>query len=432
MKRLRSKALTVSLAVCLVLASGVTAACGAVGSMVPFTPGGGSPLAAQAATPVRHDITQATSDRAQLNTIAFDGLGFLTGTLGSDSFFPPGKVADFWGFQYLRDNDPTEMGHNTDFLTKVALNTYNTLTPKQRTQLRTLAKKQVGSINTYGYRRFVLMDAFRRNLEGDLPAGTTGLNPDAVMDYSAGLYKLDGRISYQRAQVMGGIIRGLSKKQRAKLNSLKGKGVASWPNAIEPKDMRGLSRDEKVAVMTYAADLYAWYAGSVTADVYFCPERHGTYFGSFYLKDAKAVGSPGYSIPTTMTGDMGEAFLNALDPTQRATITQLVEQQRSDISGIVDARTRVSKLLRRFRSGKSVSSKTLANLMGDYGAHDGALSYRYAAAFAQVAKTLTPEQKATFASYRTQMVGNLSPTGAYLYSQPIAMPQIPSSDFLFK
>ena len=25
----------------------------------------------------------------------------------------------------------------------------------------------------------------------------------------------------------------------------------------------------------------SWYAGSVTADVYFCPERQGTYFGSF-------------------------------------------------------------------------------------------------------------------------------------------------------
>ena len=40
--------------------------------------------------------------------------------LGRDSFFPPGKVADFWGFQYLRDNDPSEMGHNTDFLTRAA------------------------------------------------------------------------------------------------------------------------------------------------------------------------------------------------------------------------------------------------------------------------------------------------------------------------
>ncbi|MCP4689972.1 MAG: hypothetical protein GY859_18110, partial [Desulfobacterales bacterium] len=36
-------------------------------------------------------ITQAVSDNAQMKTIAFDGLAFLTGDLCSDSFFPPGK-----------------------------------------------------------------------------------------------------------------------------------------------------------------------------------------------------------------------------------------------------------------------------------------------------------------------------------------------------
>ena len=74
--------------------------------------------------PGAYTMTQTLSDEAQGMTIAFDGLAFLTGNLGSDSFFPPGKVADFWGFQYLRDNDPSQMGHNTDFLTSAALNMY--------------------------------------------------------------------------------------------------------------------------------------------------------------------------------------------------------------------------------------------------------------------------------------------------------------------
>ena len=65
-------------------------------------------------------IEQTLSDQAQLTTLAFDGLSFITGSLEADSFFPPGKVADFWGFQYLRDNDPSDMGHNTGFLTKAA------------------------------------------------------------------------------------------------------------------------------------------------------------------------------------------------------------------------------------------------------------------------------------------------------------------------
>jgi hypothetical protein len=144
-------------------------------------------------------ISQTLSDEAQRNTIAFDGLAFLTGSLGADSFFPPGKVADFWGFQYLRDNDPSRMGHNPLFLTSAAFNMWNVLTTDQRAQLVGLANRQVSSINDYAYRRFVLMKAFRRLLEGDAPAGSPGLDLSAVKAYSAELYRLDGQMSYDRA-----------------------------------------------------------------------------------------------------------------------------------------------------------------------------------------------------------------------------------------
>ena len=65
----------------------------------------------QAAGQARMNMEQTLSDQAQGMTIAFDGLAFLTGSVGADSFLPPGKVADFSGFQYLRDNDPTGLGH---------------------------------------------------------------------------------------------------------------------------------------------------------------------------------------------------------------------------------------------------------------------------------------------------------------------------------
>jgi len=42
--------------------------------------------------------------------------------------------------------------------------------------------------------------------------------------------------------------------------------------------------------MTYASDIFSWYVGDTNADIYFCPERHGTYYGGFYIKDAPAVG----------------------------------------------------------------------------------------------------------------------------------------------
>ena len=60
------------------------------------------------------------SDQAQLHTIAFDGLAFLTGDFGFDTFLPPGKVSDYFGFQYMRDIDAKGGGHNTSFLTRIA------------------------------------------------------------------------------------------------------------------------------------------------------------------------------------------------------------------------------------------------------------------------------------------------------------------------
>jgi hypothetical protein len=378
-------------------------------------------------------IQQTLSDGAQRNTIAFDALAFITGNLGADSFFPPGKVADFWGFQYLRDNDPSQMGHNTDFLTRASFNMLVTLTPDQRGELIALAESQVDAINQYAVMRFVLMDAFRRQLAGDLPAGSSGLDQHAVMAYSADLYYLDGAISYQRAQVMGGLLRELDANQKDYLDAMVGKGMLIWPVVAEPDELRSLDHDVKVAVMTYAGDMFSWYAGSIEADVYFCPERQGTYFGAFYLKDAPAVGNPGYTIPSNLTAEMGDALLKTLSADQAAIITGLVNDQKPALYEIVDRRTDISGLLRQFMGGSTPDQTTVSNLMGHYGELDGEIIYRYATVFAQVAHTLTADQHAQVVKLRTDLLKELSyPTGAYLYAEPIPMPAIPDTDFLFK
>jgi hypothetical protein len=89
-----------------------------------------------------YSLEQAMSDNAQLSTIAFSGLAFITGYAGADSFFPPGKVADFFGFQYMRDVDTAGYGHNTLFLSRVANNVLYILNDAQKAKLVALAKEQ--------------------------------------------------------------------------------------------------------------------------------------------------------------------------------------------------------------------------------------------------------------------------------------------------
>jgi hypothetical protein len=369
-------------------------------------------LPAAAAAAPRFDLTQAITDFAQKTTLAFDGLGMLTGNLESQSFFPPGKVADYWGFQYLRDNDPDDMGHNTSFLTRVACDVLFILTDEQLASLKGLASSQVSSINQYGYLRYPLMKAFRRLVDGDLPTGATGLDVAAVRAASRELYRLDGQISYDRAVLYARIFRSLSPGQRAYLDAMVGKGWASWPakSMDDVRDrLRGLSNDESVAVMTYAGDMFSWYAGSVDADVYFCPERHGTYFGSFYMKDAPAIGHEGYSIDEQLTATAGSALCDAgmgyVTADQAAIVSALVDAQRNNLyagpSNIVAARTAIATALRSLITSVEPSAAfldqvkaTVLDASGVYGELDGENVAAYATAFARVNASLSSAQKA--------------------------------------
>lgn len=377
----------------------------------------------------RYSLEQAISDRAQLHTIAFDGLAFLTGDFGYDTFLPPGKVSDYFGFQYMRDIDAKEGGHNTSFLTTIANNMLAVLDDNQKAQLLALAKAQASDIRTFAEKRLPLIKAFRRNLEGDLPAGCKGLDKSAVIKLSADLYELDGRLSYDRAKVMGGIIHHFSASQKAALAKLKFGDSRTWPDVADQLDKRSMPHTVNVAVMTYASEMFAWYAGSLEADTYFCPERHGMYFGGFGMKTAPAMGKKDYSISTTLTGDSGEAFLAALTVSQRKWVTDLIDLQRKDLAEIVKTRRAISAELRRFQKGETADKDTILALSRRYGERDGEMAYFYATAFGKVGQTLTADQKAILASLRK--IDPTEPKGPFLYSDPIRNPTIVNTDFLF-
>ena len=348
----------------------------------------------------QYSLEQATSDQAQLHTIAFDGLAFLTGDFGSDTFLPPGKVSDYFGFQYMRDIDAKEGGHNTSFLTRIALNMLAILNDDQKAQLVALGKEQEKDIQRFAEMRLPLIKAFRRNLEGDLPAGSKGLEKNAVVKYSADLYELDGLLAFERAKVMGGILHGLSAQQKTALAKLKFGDSGTWPDVPEQFDRRSMSHTVHVAVMTYASEMFAWYGGSLEADTYFCPERHGMYFGGFGMKTAPAMGKKNYSISTTLTGDSGEGFLATLNDAQRKRITDLIDLQRQNLTEIVKTRRAIATELRRFQKGESADKDKVLSLSKRYGELDGEMSYLYATAFAEVGKTLSAEQKEKLAKMR--------------------------------
>lgn len=376
-----------------------------------------------------YTISQTISDQAQQNTIAFDGLAFMTGDACSDTFIPPGKVADYAGFQYLRDNDRTQMGHNTDFVTRTADNVLVTLNSDQLAQFVTLSQEESPLTTQYGLERFPLATAFRSQYAGTLPSGSTGLDKAAVMAWSGSLYDIDANISIARAKTYASVINSLNQSQRAYLDQMKSEGLLAYPVVDASAVLKNSGQGNSVAMRTYASEMFAWYAGSVDADVYFCPERQATYFGSFYMKDRPAMGNAGYSISTTLTGDSGADFLVLLTADQRAKITGLVDLQRADLNDIVATRKAIATELRRPLTGGTIDENAVHTLSEHYGALDGEISYYYATHFAEVGSTLTSDQKAKMVALRN--LSSYSCQGAFLYSQPISMPQNIPSAFLF-
>lgn len=275
------------------------------------------------------------------------------------------------------------------------------------------------------------MVAFRRQLNGSIPSGSSGLSKSAVMQYSADLYELDAKISLQRAQLFGEIINSLSADQKTFLDGMVKGGFASWASLGDQVDKKSLTVDQHVLVMTYASEMFGWYAGDVEADTYFCPERQADYFGGFYIKDAPAIGNAGYTIDESITGDKGQQFITALSSIQKPIITNIVETQRIAINSIVEKRRAISTELRKALAGSTIDTSKVIALAREYGSLDGEISYYYATAFAQVGNTLTAEQKAKLTAIKDLDEYTCPSTSAYLYSAKINMPAVTNTDFLF-
>jgi|GEM_PF-7126452 len=68
---------------------------------------------------------------------------------------------------------------------------------------------------------------------------------------------------------------------------------------------------------------------------------------------------------------------------------------------------------------------------GWFGVLEGEIVYRAATAYPQVNQSITAEHQTTLLTHRTDLLSILTfPSGVYLYSQPIDIPELPLPDFL--
>lgn len=379
-------------------------------------PGQGQGRGAQA-----YNIEQAISDNAQLHTISFSGLAFLTGDFGASTFIPPGKVCDFFGFQYLRDIDAQGSGHNPKFLDRIVGNVLKVLDDAQQQQFLDLAKEQATQLEELARMRLPVIAAFHRQSDGKLPAGSKGLDQEAVTAAIGAIFRRDAELSLRRAEIMAAVALSLTDAQKAALAPMKFGDFATWPDQGEVRDIirdktRGQGQMFNVAFMTYASEFFSWTKGSVEADTYFCPERHGTYFGGFYMKDMPAMGKKDYDISTSVTGESGRTLVEeVLDARQRPLLTGLIAQQKPAMQEMITVRRSISTELRKLLAGKAPDRETVLKLGERYGRLDGSTSWAMAMAFASINATLTPAQRATMMKLRN--LDGYTSAPYYIYSR---------------
>jgi len=391
----------------------------------PDKPGGGQN---------NYSIEQAVSDTAQLHTIAFSGLAFITGDFGASTFMPPGKVCDFFGFQYMRDIDAAHKGHNPMFLNRVAGNVMHVLNDAQKKKFLDLAEEQASQLEELAKMRLPLIKSFHRQLDMQLPAGSSGLNEASVIQYVGNIFEKDAALSLRRAEVMAEVVHSLTDEQKAYLGKMKFGDFNTWPEMDERDALKsrgqGKSQLFNVAFMTYLSEFFSWTAGNLEADTYFCPERHGTYFGGFYMKDMPAMGKRDFDISTSRTGDSGRDFLEqVLNSTQRAAFTEILAKQKKAIMETITVRRAISTELRKFLAGQQPDKAKVLALGRHYGELDGEMSWLYTMAFAKVNSTLTSDQRAALMKLRN--LDGYKSAEAYIYSRPTTNVDVPNSDFLF-
>ncbi len=370
----------------------------------------------------KYSVEQAISDSAQLHTISFAALSFMSSGVCEMSFLPPGKHASYFGFQYLRDVVGGAAGHEQNFVPRVANNLLYILSSQQRAILINLAKQQQKKIKQFALERFPLLIAFDRYAKKQLPQGVTRLSKGKIVQHSGDLYALDGELSYERAVAFSKVVTSLTQDQKNHLHQFKNKPYDLWPQRNEQVDKRQFEHSIHVALMTYASELFSWYIGDLKKDVYFTPERTAAYFGAYWTKAApmKAVRRDNYRISTELTGDSGARFLRILNPQQKTQITSLIRRQKPFLREMVRVRESIAAELRKIFRGKVANRDKILSLSRKFGELDGEIAYLYADNFTNIKTSLSQSQLKKAIQIRN--IAQYQCKGAFIYAEPSPIP----------
>ena len=266
-----------------------------------------------------------------------------------------------------------------------------------------------------GLSRFIPITLFRKYYNK-----TRNLSKTELEQWSNSFWTLDGQLAIQRSQVMGNILYSMSSESKNYIDiNIKGKSMINWPS-VEMPDFRSITNNNniKTAILTYAGDLLSWYLGNITTDTYFCPERFQTMFGSFYVKDAPAVGNINYTISSNLTANSGISFNNVLNTVQQNLMANITTINIIMLKKIVELRKKISTELRNSISNSTLNITNILFWSQRIGILDADINYNSIKVIKNLALTTTQLQ--SIKTMRQNILGDLAyPENPFLFATKI-------------
>ena len=329
--------------------------------------------------------------------VAAKAFAYFTGTLEQAYHEPVGEVANYFGYAALRQEIRDRGGSQADegFRGASWMETLEILNTDQRQVLYDLM-----------YVHEPLFEDFfdiRLDLVDELWAVRAGneLNLSKALSIGLQMGRNEAELTVTSAEAYSAILPTLSTEQLQTFQDIRSGATTiadmqqDGPNtATVESEIADFNNTQRDVLLAIASKMISWITGTVDDAVILPPGKISNYFGFAYYRYVDRA--------NVSRSDAANKFLSVLDDTQKAIIAGLAQDVVATSKAYIDGRENLIRGSYPLRIGQSIDRDQLVDA---YTSHAGLGETRRAIiealTFYELEKTITTEQLAELASYRT-------------------------------
>lgn len=329
--------------------------------------------------------------------VAAKAFAYFTGTLEQAYHEPVGEVANYFGYAALRQEIRDRGGSQADegFRGASWMETLEILNAEQRQVLYELMYVHEPLFEGFFDIRFDLVDELWAVRTGD------GLNLSKVLSIGLQMGRNEAELTVTSAEAYSAILPTLSTEQLQAFQDIRSGATTiadmqqDGPNtATVESEIADFNNTQRDVLLAMASKMISWITGTVDDAVILPPGKISNYFGFAYYRYVDRA--------SVSRSDAANKFLSVLDNIQKTIIAGLAQDVVTTSNAYIDGRENLIRGLYPLRLGQSVDHNELVDAYTSHaGLGETQRAIIEALTFYELEKTITTEQLAELASYRT-------------------------------